>query len=39
MTRANMDAIAREVLPYFQQPAPSEPANAATGEDRAPESS
>ncbi len=32
MTRANMDAIAREVLPYFQERGAAEPAGAATGE-------
>ncbi len=32
MTRANMDAIAREVLPYFQERDSVEQASAATGE-------
>ena len=32
MTRANMDAIAREVLPYFQERGAHERATIATGE-------
>ncbi len=32
MTRANMDAIAEEVLPYFQERGAAEPAEAASAE-------